>query len=112
MNNALQTDVILLDLTKAFNKVPHDALCSKLYNCGIGGSTFGWIQHFLKHRTQQVLVDGCTSTPSIVAYGVPQGTVLAPLLFFYVTSTISLKIYADDILIYRPLITCKDCEIL
>jgi len=63
LNNGLQTDVVLLDLTKALDKVPHDVLCSKLYNCG---STLGWIQHFLKHKTQQVLVDGYTSTPSIV----------------------------------------------
>jgi len=48
LNNGLQTDVVLLDLTKAIDKVPHDALCSKLYNCGI---TLGWIQHF-KHRTK------------------------------------------------------------
>ena len=44
-----------IDLTKTFDKVPHGALCGKLYNCGIRGSTLGWIQHFLKHRTQQVI---------------------------------------------------------
>jgi len=45
------------------------------------GNTLGWVQDFLKNRTQQVIVDGYTSTPSAVTSGVPQGTVLAPLLF-------------------------------
>ena len=118
LNNGLQTDVILLDLTKAFDKVSHELLCGKLYNYGIRGNTLGWIQNFLKHRTQRVLVDSCTSAPSSVTSGVPQGTVLAPLLFLCYINDIShdirstVKLYADEILIYRPILTIEDCETL
>jgi len=111
-------DVVLLDLTKAFDKVSHKLLCSKLYSYEIRGNTLGWIQDFLKHRTQQVIVDGYTSSPSAVASGVPQGIVLVLLLFLCYINDISqniissVKLYADHILIYRPIFTNEDCRIL
>ena len=72
----------------------------------------------IKHRTQRVLVDGCASAPSSVTSGVPQGTVLASLLFLCYINDIphdirsTVKLYADDILIYRPILTIENCETL
>ena len=71
-----QTDVVVLDFSKAFDVVPHQRLLHKLDHYGIRGATLNWIQHFLTNRTQKVVVDGSSSES-----GVPQGTVLGPLLF-------------------------------
>ena len=79
-----QTDAILLDLTKAFDRVPHLHLCNKLSYYGINDNTLKWIKNFLHGRTQQVVVEGYHSSSINVTSGVPQGTVLARLLFFVI----------------------------
>ena len=105
----IQTDAILLDLTKAFDRVPHMRLCNKLSYYGINDNTLKWIKNFMHGRTQQVIVEGYHSSPINVTSGVPQGTVLAPLLFLCYINDLpaninsSIKLYADDVLIYRPI---------
>ena len=76
-----QIDVILLDFSKAFDKVPHQRLLHKLTYYGIDGTTNQWVRAFLESRTQQVILDGTTSKSAPVLSGVPQGSVLGPLLF-------------------------------
>ena len=76
-----QADAILLDFSKAFDKVPHYWLCEKLAFYGIRGPLLNWIRSFLTNRTQCVVLNGQSSRPSNVLSGVPQGTVLEPLLF-------------------------------
>ena len=76
-----QHDMIILDFSKAFDRVPHERLMVKLGHYGIRGATQRWIRAFLTNRTQQVLVEGATSDSIPVVSGVPQGTVLGPLLF-------------------------------
>ena len=76
-----QTDLIIMDFAKAFDKVPHRRLLHKLDYYGIRGSTHKWISSWLSGHTQQVVLDGQASDPVPVLSGVPQRSVLGPILF-------------------------------
>ena len=76
-----QTDVILLDFAKTFDSVPHQRLLAKLRYYGIDSSTCQWIHTWLTQRSQQVVLDDAFSEPVSVHSGVPQRTVLGPLMF-------------------------------
>ena len=78
LDNKTQTDAILLDFAKAFDKVPHKRLLSKLTSYGITGNTHNWITSFLSNRKQRVSVNGALSDTTDVTSGVPQGSVLGP----------------------------------
>ncbi|MCG8033368.1 MAG: reverse transcriptase family protein, partial [Candidatus Thiodiazotropha taylori] len=107
LNDKQQIDAILLDFSKAFDKVPHQRLLLKLNHYGIRNNILAWIKDFLSARTQEVVIDGSKSTPAPVTSGVPQGTVLGPLLFLAYINDMpecvksSIKLFADDSLLYR-----------
>ena len=88
INSLSQTDVILLNFSKAFDSVPHQRLLLKLDYYGICGKTAAWIKAFLTNRSQVVSVNGSHSSPrpvpSGVPSGVPQGSVLGPVLFLLI----------------------------
>ena len=77
----IQTDLIVLDFSKAFDVGPHQSLLHKLDHYGIRGPTLILIQNFHNTWTQKVVVDGSFSDTTHVGFGVPQGTVLGPILF-------------------------------
>ena len=81
LNKGGQCDVLALDFSKAFDKVPHARLYQKLSHYGVRGSILSWLKAFLTDRSQYVILNNMKSYATSVLSGVPQGTVLAPLLF-------------------------------
>ena len=105
MQDGFQTDVCVLDFSKAFDKVGHQRLVEKLRWYGIDGEANRWIQDFFNNRMQAVVVDGATSDSIPVISGVIQGSVLGPCLYlFYISDiaeglTSTTRLFADDTMI-------------
>ena len=120
LESGASSDTIYLDFSKAFNKVDHGILHHKLRNLGINGKMGKWIHAFLNNRQQTVVVDGHHSSNSTVLSGVPQGTVLGPVLFLVLIMDIAdgtsdstrLTSFADNTRASRPIHTPQDINIL
>ena len=112
-------DVIYLDFSKAFDKVDHAILLKKLHLYGIRGHILQWLTNFLTGRHQRVIIDGKMSGAIPVVSGVPQGTVLGPLMFvlyindiFTVVKHSKLKVFADDSKAHKNIKTSFDHQLL
>ena len=109
-----QMDIAILDFSKAFDTVPHNKLLHKLNNYGITGSVHAWLSSFLTNRTMRVVLEGEASEEVKVESGVPQGTVLGPILFLChindLPSSVSsqVRLFADDCLLYRTIESVQD----
>ena len=113
----VQTDIIVMDFAKAFDKVSHKHLLYKMEHYGISQQIIKWVSEFLSNRTQTVVLGGESSNKIPVTSGVPQGTVLGPILFLIYINDLpdylqysTLRLFADDSIIYKTIQNPSDLE--
>ena len=116
LENGNPVDMIYLDIQKAFDSVPHQRLIKKIKSLGIDGNIHKWIKNFLTDRQQRVTLNGKSSKWSSVTSGVPQGSVLGPVLFILFINDLPQRVkshcvlFADDAKLYKELKQLKDFE--
>ena len=107
INNNKNSYIIYLDLKKAFDTIPHAKLLNKLHKLGMDGLTLAWFRSYLTERRQCVKLNNLTSDTLPITYGVPQGSMLGPILFSIYINDISdivncdVLLYADDTVIFH-----------
>jgi len=115
-----QTDVIYLDMAKAFDRVPHEKLVYKLEMFGLRNPLLAWIKDYLTNRRRRVIIEGTASDWKPVTSGVPQGSIIDPILFLVYVNDImenlsagtSFPLYADDAKCARVINDFNDCYTL
>ena len=121
LNKGLSTDIVYFDFSKAFDSVNHDKILHKLkFQFGIDGMLLKFLTEYLSNRTQRVVVENTQSIPLPVLSGVPQGSIIGPLLFVIFINDIgdgisensNISLYADDTKLYREINCDRDNELL
>lgn len=107
LDNNLQVDTVYLDFKKAFDSVPHKRLLQKLEAYGIRGELLTWLRNFLDQRKQRVMINGNYSKWTDVISGIPQGSILGPILFIVFINDLPgvvgsvCQLFADDCKMYK-----------
>lgn len=119
MDGGAQVDVVYTDYSKAFDRIDHSILKMKLCSNGIRGDLLRWFSSYLENRSQSVVIANYTSSWILIPSGVPQGSLMAPLLFIIYVNDIdscfrhsNLLCFADDMKIYSSISSIKDVEAL
>ena len=118
LSHQIPIDIVYLDYEKAFDKVPHERLVMQLEKFGITSKPLLWIRNFLTNRTQRVSINGTTSESAPVTSGVPQGSVLGPVLFLiYISGVTSLvenfiSLFADDSKLFSKILDDSSIDTL
>ena len=118
LTNGKQTDLILLDFSKAFDKVNHLKLLHKLQMHGVQGKTLSWTKSFLVRTTQSVVLESECSDEAPASSGVPQGSVLGPILFLLYINDLpdnvqsQVRLFADDTALYLTINHPSDASLL
>ncbi len=108
---------VFFDLSKAFDSLPHSLILKSLVRVGVRGTLLQWFSNYLSDRRQFVALQGSSSSSAEVTSGVPQGSILGPLLFILAVDPLTslsisnssiLRLYADDIAYYKPLFSTSD----
>jgi Reverse transcriptase (RNA-dependent DNA polymerase) len=110
IDKGLCVDVVYLDFSKAFDRVSHDKLIQKMHQRKIPLTITKWVQAFLAERTQSVVIQQTRSTERKVTSGVPQGSILGPILFLLFTDDID-KIIIEPIVTYKFADDMKLCNV-
>jgi hypothetical protein len=116
LDKGVRTDATVIDFSKAFDLVPHDRLLMKIVESRVDLRVVVWVKEFLLGCLQRDRVDGQLSEEVRVTSGVPQGSVLGPLLFLAYMNDIwrniesSIRLFADDCIIYRKINDSSDTD--
>ena len=113
LDNGQLTEACVIDCSKAFDKVNHNKLLKKLAHYGVSYQLIAWMEDFLSRRYQKVVVNREESTESPVTSGVPQGSVLGPVMFLFYINGLpdklgsALRLIADDTIVYNTTNNCR-----
>ena len=120
LDQNIQTDILYLDFAKDFDCVDHVILIEKLKWYGVTGNILNWFTDYLSDRSQRVLIDAVASRYLPVTSGVPQGSIVGPLLFVIFINDLpdiiqeqtGTGLFADDTKLYRAVKSLSECECL
>ena len=120
LDKNIQSDLIYLDFAKAFDSVDRSIVLAKLNAYGVSGPLFAWFTDYLTGRAQRVVVEGAASKWAPVTSGLPQGSLLGPILFTIFTNDlpeevvggVRVALYADDAKLYKSVTSICDCQSL